>query len=423
MHSVIALVDGRFLLVGQETLCLVASSGRVIAIEAPPDVALMSPGFSVLGEVLHLSGLCERMDSLAYPHIPLDRHGQLLGSAFALVARPRRLPRPRAGRWLSQRFDGEARGFPWDRISLDLMVPAQCRLLVSTYVSDIAHEPSVLESMLEWSAPMVFESDSPAEFLVQHNKGRYLWLRIEAFGDGSNSPQINGIDIFGPRDSQLALLPAPFHQDPVSADFLDRFLSLQDGFLREALVAFARMGAILKPEATPHDFLDWLGGWFDWRFLSSWDSDTRRKMIAQSIGFFAERGTLAGLERLLRWHTGLQGPLPRVIEEYCLARAISAGDPGFLGGESLTLEADGAHRFCVLMPDTVVPDEAAREALVRLITAQKPAHTLFRLIVITPGVLLGQQARLGVDAILPDSRPAPLGEGRLDGELQTVAAC
>lgn len=423
VHSIVALEDNRFLLIGQKELFIVAPTGRVRLIDRPPEVAVMSPAFFVKEDILHLPGSCVRMKSLPYSHISIDRQGKLSGTSLVLVTRPRRLPRPRSGRWISQCFDGEARGFAWDRISFDLSIPAQCRLLVSTYVSDIAYDVKQIEDHQNWSTPILLESNSSPEFLIQQNKGRYLWVRIDAYGDGAHSPSISGIDIFGPRDSQLALLPAPFHQDPVSTDFLDRFLSLQDAFLREAMSAFNQMNTILNTHSTPEEFLDWLGSWFDWRFLSSWSIETRRKMIAQSIEFYAERGTIAGLERLLRWHTGLADSLPRVIEEYRLDKAINAGDSAFLGGESVSLEDQGAHRFYVLLPSSAVPDTQSIQSIERLINAQKPAHTLFRVMVISPGLVPGRQARLGLDAILPDSRPASLGVGRLNEDLITVAAC
>ncbi|NBD30713.1 MAG: hypothetical protein GVY31_11835 [Alphaproteobacteria bacterium] len=419
-HSIVALTDGRALFVGPAGVVQIGRKGRVGPLDAAAGATPVSPAMTVSGEVLHLPGHCADMDALAFADIPLNRLGRLDGTQLMLATRPRRLPRPRSGTWISQRFDGGAKGFAWDRVALEAVLPAQCRLLLSTFVSDIDYDPDEVGTLAVWSGPTVLDPGTPTEFLVQRNKGRYLWLKIEAFGDGTATPAISGIDLFGPRDSQLNLLPAPFHQDPLSADFLDRFLSLQDAFLGEALLIFNRVGAILTPDATPDDFIDWLGSWFDWRFLSGWDTATRREMIAQSLTFFAERGTLCGLERLLRWHTGLVAT-PFFLEDFRLAEGEHA--TVWVGGQEVPLTDAGAHRFTIVLPQSAVPNAAARDAIARLIAAQKPAHTQFRLIVSEPGVVPGQRARLGVDAVLPDSRPPPLGEGRLDTGLQTVASC
>lgn len=420
-HTVLGLRDGSFAVIGKGGVTRLLPGGRIVAMDDAPLAQVIAPAFVVVGEVLYLPGQCEHVDMLPFPEIPIDRLGRLMGTQLPLVTRPRSLPRPRFGQWISQHFDGEAKGFSWDRVALEAELPSQCRLVLYTYVSDILYAPDEMERMERWSGPTVLNPGTPTEFLIQRNKGRYFWLKIEAFGDGTSTPEIRGIDLFGPRDSQLNLLPAPFHQDPLAAEFLDRFLSLQDAFLGEVLMTFNTVGAILHPDATPEKFLDWLGSWFDWRFLSEWSNETRREMIAEAMQFFAERGTVCGLLRLLRWHTGLTGALPCILEDYRLA--AGGAETVWIGGGALPLTGEGAHRFIVVVPHSAVPDDDARQTIERLIEAQKPAHTLARVVVVEPALIPGEQARLGVDAVLPDSRPPTLGEGRLDGGIQTVSDC
>ncbi|MEL7097513.1 MAG: phage tail protein [Pseudomonadota bacterium] len=415
-HSVVALTDGSFAVIGASGVQRLSTDDRLALATAPFEVR--TPAFEVIREILHVNGACAAQVSLPYPHIPITRSGRLGDTGLHLVSRPARQTRPRSGSWISDRFDGEMRGFAWDRIALEADIPGQCRLIVSSYVSDEPLEPAQIAGLADWSGHAVFEPGMEAEALIQANRGRYLWLRLEAFGDGSKTPTIHGIDLFGPRDSQLALLPAPFHQDPISADFLDRFLSLQDAFLSEALWLFQSVGAILRPEAAPEDFVDWLGSWFDWRFLARTDIATRREMIARSFEMFGKRGTVEGLETMLRWHTGLTGgALPVIVEDFTLG----ADSPRFLAGRAV--EAGGAHRFSVVVPRSAIRVPEDEAALHRMIAAQKPAHTVYRLDIVEPGLVPGTQARLGVDAILPDSRPRPLGEGRAGTDLQTVATC
>jgi hypothetical protein len=69
--------------------------------------------------------------------------------------------------------------------------------------------------------------------LFREKTGRYLWLRIAlSTVDENLNPSINQIKVSYPRESYLRYLPAIFQEnpvgqeDPVSRDFLERFLSI-----------------------------------------------------------------------------------------------------------------------------------------------------------------------------------------------------
>lgn len=410
--------DGVALLADQAGIWALDAQGRAVP---PPAGPLVPSALVTAGEGLLWPQGCG--DALRLDSIPIDRLGRLAGTALPLLTLPRRLPRPRRGTWVAGPFDGDARGFPWHSIALDAEVPDQCRLVVSTHVTDFDTAQGGTPASTDWDGATAIGPGDLPEALVQRNKGRYLWLRIEAFGNGTDSASITGIDIFGPRQSQLQDLPLPYRQDPETADFLDRFLSLQDAFNAEALAHHASMGAILRPAATPPGFIDWLGGWFDWAFLAEWDLPTRRAMIAQSMAFFDRRGTIAGLEQMLRWHIGPAGPFPVILEDYRLSRAVAAtGQPLWVGGVALD-PGTGAHAFRVILPAAAAPDTAARARIEAIILAQKPAHTVHLTQYIDAALRPGAQATLGVDAILPDSRPPPLGAGRLGETLSTRPHC
>ena len=46
-----------------------------------------------------------------------------------------------------------------------------------------------------WSPPLGIETDAPPEILIQSAGGRYLWIRIEMFGDGARTPRIASVDV------------------------------------------------------------------------------------------------------------------------------------------------------------------------------------------------------------------------------------
>src|SRR5690606_195125 len=133
------------------------------------------------------------------------------------------------------------------------------------------------------------------------------------------TPLIDNIQIYGPRASSLRYLPPPFHQDPESAHFLDRFLSYFDTVQEEVRFLMQDFTRYLDPRSVPAGpFMEWLGSWFDWHFLAQWPMDLRREMISRSIFFFKQRGTVDGVRQMLQWHTGLGGNQPQLIEHFRL---------------------------------------------------------------------------------------------------------
>src|SRR5690606_18054665 len=84
-----------------------------------------------------------------------------------------------------------------------------------------------------WSEPLSLQPGEIPEILVQSPPGRYLWLRLSWQGDGFETPRIQAIEIEAPRRSALRFLPPPFHDDALSRDFLDRYLSYFDTLYAE----------------------------------------------------------------------------------------------------------------------------------------------------------------------------------------------
>lgn len=75
----------------------------------------------------------------------------------------------------------------------------------------------------------------------------------------------------------------------------------------------------MDPDGVPAgDFLTWLGSWLDLKFLAEWPDGTRREFVRRAIELYKLRGTIAGLQEVLRLHTGLQPPQPIIIEHFRL---------------------------------------------------------------------------------------------------------
>jgi phage tail-like protein len=388
--------------------------GALPAASLPAEIELLPPALELSPE----TGLSWRdpaypaRDPLPLPGLEIDRGGRLEGTRLALLARPRRVELPRSGVAQLLALDGEREGFTWDRVVLLASVPERTRLLVSTATTEARLEEAQAANLPDsaWSAPLAIGANEPPEVLIQSRSGRYLWLRIEMFGDGARTPRIHGIDVYGPRRSSLADLPVPFHEDPESSAFLDRFLGYFDVVFAEIVARHATSSALFEPAAVPRGpFLEWLASWFDITFLPEWPEATRRAMIAQAITMFRRRGTIAGLRQMVQWHTGLSEPMPAIIEHFRVTAPIS------VAGSPLTPSAP-AHTFTIVLPAKAATDATSLERLQAVIAAAIPAHTRYELRLVEPGITIGRQSTPGVDMLVGSHGTGPLGALRLGAD-------
>lgn len=354
-------------------------------------------------------------DPLLIAGLKLTREGRLDGPNLPVIAMPRRTEVPRSGEITFDAFDSGLRGFAWDRIAFDLAMPANCSLVVKTLTTDavIAPDRLALQADAGWSRPLTIAAGDLPEVLIQSGPGRFLWLRLSLIGDGATTPEIARIDLFAPRKSGLDRLPATFRQDPQSADFLGRFLSYFDTIFAELRAANRDVPALFDPRSVPEgQWLDWLGSWFDLGFLAAWDVQTRREMVAQAVETARERGTAAGLSRLIRWHLDLQAPWPMLIEHFRLGP-----DSPPLAHVPLPTSPE-PHRVTVVLPRArVAPGDEA--VLHKLMDRWLPAHVRADLVFIAPGLVIGCQSLLGIDTLLGGDAPEPVGDARLGIDFAT----
>jgi phage tail-like protein len=323
--------------------------------------------------------------------------------------------------------------FAWHRLVLDAELGETGALEIETFTAAHVLEPERIARLPEqrWSRRIVLTPRNRQEVLIQSAPGRYLWLRIGLVGGGTQSPRLRGIDILGPRRSSLRFLPAPFHEDPVSRDFLDRFLSYFDTVFDETSHRIGRFSAELSPQGAPEGrYLAWLISWFDIELLAGWSEATRRAFLANAMKLHRARGTVAGLRAVLRLHLGVAPPIPVLIESFRLRRYLERRETDAaelpdgslrIGGVRLTdpaLDHDLAHRFYVVVPDTVASSDEARAAVRGLVDRFRPAHTAWELITVAPGVRVGCQSTVGVDTLVGGYPASPVGEMALGGSAQ-----
>ncbi|GAA1865395.1 hypothetical protein GCM10009715_10690 [Paeniglutamicibacter psychrophenolicus] len=409
-HPVLAVLDG-------ERVLLLDDRGRVLPGAQlprldPGPLQRTAGGLLTWEDPRH-----PELEPIEFPQLATTRDGRDPERGLALLAVPRRVALPRSGLLRIGPLDGQRPGFAWDRLVLRASIPERTLLLVDTLASDSLLEPALLDSSAPWSRVLSLEAGSVPELEVQSMPGRHLWIRIEFRGDGEATAALAGLDIHGPRHGSASRLPASYQQDSQSAHFLERFLGYFDTVFAEVEAEHRDVARLLDPRTVPAGAaLDWLGSWFGLVFDPAWGEAVRREAIGAAMDYAAERGTVAGVRRILQWHTGLGDGLPAVIEHF----RVDAANPPHIG--RLPLDATPtAHACTIVLPLAVAGSAAKREALAGLLAGHLPAHVRASVRYIRPGIVVGRQSCVGVDTLLDALPDTSLGSGALGEDAATAA--
>jgi len=307
-HDLLALPDGRLLLVGQD-------GNQAFAFQ---------PGLRNGQHVL---------DALP-EYRPLRRytpHGLVLlndrpyyasqGHWIPLVeqARPRHATRfvvltPDAASGALPPFDGVQPGCVWHRVFLDACVPPGCGFELASraaeHPAELALTPWQAEpapyrrgagSELPWLPAEARPHSGTWETLLQNARGRYLQLRLTLLGTGRATPRIGALRVYSPRFSWLEhYLPATWRRDPVSAAFVERWLANPEGLFTTLEDRLGAVHCLFDARSTPPEYLDWLAGWFGLALTDGWSAQRKRLLLRHADQIFRERGTPDGLLRALR---------------------------------------------------------------------------------------------------------------------------
>jgi phage tail-like protein len=206
------------------------------------------------------------------------------------------------------------------------------------------------------------------------------------------------------RSSYLQYLPAIFQDNA----FLGRFLMAFETLLSQAPPAMPpaveqvidqgyRFYRPYDPDdptrQTPAEFLPWLAGWVSLSLREDWDDATRRQFLREIVPLYRQRGTKAGLLRML---------------EIYVKESITIYDtPADFGFDP------PAHFFQVEIRikdrDPVVLRRKQMIAMA-IIEQEKPAHTFYAVQVLMPTMQLlseetakktgGEQIVLGKNSVL-----------------------
>lgn len=349
---------------------------------------------------------------------------------------------------VTEPFDSQQPQCRWDRIRMFARVPDGTEVRVDTLTSESVKTAAEIQQLGDrWATGQVMTVADPTDWdcTVLSPPGRYLWLRLTITGGGQATPSVERVEIFYPRATSIAYLPAVYQEDPEGTDFLARFLSIFDSIRNGIAGTLEDFASYLDAGSAPasaqtggrSDFLTWLASWIGLTLDAHWPLEKRRRLLENAARLYALRGTPEGLRLHLRLYLDAE---PRVLEHFHLRRWMFLGD-GRLGdcgaiwgpevmrrleldaysrvGE-FQLQDDGdpvhdplrahSHRFTVFVPATGADDPTQRQALERVVALAKPAHTAHIIEYVYPRFRVGLQALIGVDSVV-GRYPAGVIEG------------
>ena len=361
-------------------------------------------------------------------------------------------PYLRSGVSVTEALDSGIPGCRWHRVMLHGSVPLGCRVEVEAFATDADLTPAELAVLPadRWSAVGVWGDAALTSWdaLLSTPRGRYCWLRLRLLGDGADTPVIDDIEVHLPRRTSMRYLPAVYAAG--ESDALERLLALTDT-VRASVTSHLDLGyRQLDPraaDASPaRDLLGWLGSLVGMTGLGGLPVERRRRLVAAAADLYRRRGTPDGVARhvalwldrrvmvlehyrLRRWAVldqGRLGDATRLFGREIVARLQLDGDSAIGRFQLISVPSPrtdpvrvDAHRFTVLVhaePGDDVDELTARAT--RLLATIQPAHTVGAVTVVTPSARVGQQASLGLDAVVAGPAPA----ARLGTHLNDDAA-
>lgn len=237
-----------------------------------------------------------------------------------------------------------------------------------------------------------------------HAEGRYIWARIDLVGSELTSPSVQSLRVDYPRISYLRYLPAVYQDDERGRDFLERFLSLFEALFAGVEAQVDHIARYFDPNSqlASGEFLRWLSTWLAISPDNNWDDAKLRNLVKRASQIYKYRGTRTAIEDMIEIFTGDR---PYIVEHHqtsCNAWFAKEIRPEFADVKALYERLYGTNPFCfcVLLKPFPVKTEEQRQAVLRILDFEKPAHTCAGLLTLQPWIQLDAHTYLGINTYL-----------------------
>jgi phage tail-like protein len=154
-------------------------------------------------------------------------------------------------------------------------------------------EDVLLETFEERSD--VHGANDPDDILFTDATGRYLHVEVRFVGSRSNSPRLQSLTAYCPRQSYIRYLPEIYRERNRKSPFLSQFLSIFESAFVDIEQTLSEHTQYLDPETIPADYLSWLNGWLAVDLGETWPESARRELLARAPELYKRRGTRGGL--------------------------------------------------------------------------------------------------------------------------------
>jgi phage tail-like protein len=447
-----------------------------LASSNPASLHMFDKDGSYLGEA-DLPSKITRIDGIGF-----DRGGGVLlatdiGLARLLLTKS---PVGHSGSFYSRTLDNGQPKSLWHRIALRGRIPAKSSVEVYYHTSDDAtlkaaydellngtgsaeQRSTAIDSLMDrfWVGPETFKGqerpkprnqkpgraeveilENP-DLILDPNQGRYLWLKLKLTTfDQKSRPSIRSARIFYTRLSYLRYLPPVYREDPVSAAFLERFLSMFETSFDSLEQEINQLFRYFDPKLTPKEFLPWLASWINLSLDDEVPEQRVRQFIRRAASLYRRKGTPGALVEFLELYTGksvrlseyLRELRPMVIGEKDSTlgrgvvllgsgpRGITVGNTSVVGYSAVRDRVSDpdepflslARRFAIGIDMDREELERRRPTLQRIVAEQAPAHTICTIRSISDQGMVGK-AVLGITAKIKESRPYRVGLTQLGG--------
>jgi len=362
------------------------------------------------------------------------------------------------GFYYTKTLDSGIQECKWHRLSLQAHIPLKTLLEVYYYLSDSASLKQTIDDILTdpekstqekadsidneipvWIGPETLTGNeiTSRDMLFREKKGRYLWMKIGLLTfDEKAGPEVTRMKILYPANSYLRYLPAIYQEDPISREFLERFLSIFETVFYDLETDIGNVSDYFDPDIVLPGFLAWLASWLNLAMEEDWTDDKKRYFIKRAPVLYKLKGTRESLEELIRLYTG---KIPVILEHSRTGKPMVISKDGsfILGINSLLLKTPVrgfrlgddsiigqvalrdivqspeepflalAYQFTVIMNLTAEELKRYEKGLRQILDNEKPAHTMYR---IQTGVEDGSDLYVGINTQIAYYGPIQLGD-------------
>jgi phage tail-like protein len=172
-------------------------------------------------------------------------------------------------------------------------------------------------------------------------------------------------------------LPGVYAED----EFMSRFLCIFEDTLKPLQLMAGDLFYYFHPLTAPTEALQWLSTWVNLVLDESWSVEQKRRLIHSASELYSRRGTRKGLAEYLKLYTGVEPQIAEYVDGMTLGPETELGINTTIAGRE-------RHGFTVTIRLNGLSSEelSYKEAMIRrIIESEKPAHTTYRLRLLTNG--------------------------------------